>query len=96
MDWQAQQFFKLWFELGSSQMMGPKSLHQGHYPLCRQNSPDSLLAARTRWRPVVFLEAPCYFLFSTLLPSHAQLRTQRNLGLASQMIISAVFTSLLT
>ena len=31
MDWQAQQVFKLWFELGSSQMMGPKSLHQGQY-----------------------------------------------------------------
>ena len=31
MDWQAQQVLKLWCELTSKQMTGPKSLHQGQF-----------------------------------------------------------------
>ena len=38
MDLQAQQVLKLWYELASKQMTGPKSLHQGQFNVMHRDN----------------------------------------------------------
>ena len=50
MDWQAQQVLKLWCELASKQMTGPKSLHEGQFNIMyldnTKNTREVLLCAK--------------------------------------------------
>ena len=50
MDWQAQQVLKLWYELASKQMTGPKSCIKGNSILCiliiQKNTRKVLLCAK--------------------------------------------------